>query len=164
MPLPPPWATWPVHSLLGKEWHPFLTPPLHNLFPRQIRYPAGNQSKDRICPTQRSKNIQHLCRVHGGWDRKTWWTWHGRIEVPKHIHCMGTQGKTKLQPRPVPTPGGPSLSEDINKICCILLRTWLVIAIKIVISKATSGSGFLFVCLFGEMDWNSSLKMPTQEL
>ena len=29
-----------AHSLLGKECHPFLSPPLYNLFPMQIRYPA----------------------------------------------------------------------------------------------------------------------------
>ena len=49
---------------------------------------------------------------------------------------------------------------DVNKIFSALLQIWLLIVIKIVISKATSKS----VYFTQETDQKGSLKAPKQEL
>lgn len=53
-----------LNSLVGQKCGSFLTLPLFNLFPMQIRCPAQNQSEDQLCPIERSNNTQPLaCMV-----------------------------------------------------------------------------------------------------
>ena len=61
MPLPPPWATWPVHSLLGKyvDSSPCLLSPVPADETSYLK-PIGGS---KCAPIQRSNNTQPLCTV-----------------------------------------------------------------------------------------------------
>ena len=63
MPFPPTLSNLTVHSLLGKECHTFLTPPLYKELPMRIRHPTQNQSEDQNHPHAEIK--QHSALKHG---------------------------------------------------------------------------------------------------
>ena len=74
----------------GKVCSPFLTPPLYNLFPVQMRHPAGNQLEDQNASPHRDQSTLSPYTGTMGWVGKNQWTYQeGKNQVPTQVCNMG---------------------------------------------------------------------------